>query len=177
MARLFSALIPPEDALDELSATVDAVTSPAGVGIRRFAREQWHITLAFYGEDDPGRRAGWLRPRVAGRHAPRLRLAGGGSFPGVCWAGVSVDGYAGTLTELAKAAGADRRFYPHLTVARYRIRPPRTPAATVRPLRAALSAHSGRWFTPTDVVLVRSDPSSTGHRYTVVERIPLRACS
>ncbi|HEY0804030.1 MAG TPA: 2'-5' RNA ligase family protein, partial [Pseudonocardiaceae bacterium] len=74
MARLFSALVPPAAALDHLAGWL-----PDQAPVRWTPPERRHVTLGFFGDDDdPDRRAKWLRRRVTGRPAPTIRLAGGG---------------------------------------------------------------------------------------------------
>jgi len=163
MARLFSALVPPEPAIADLAAQVDAVAGSLP-DLRWTAVRAWHVTLGFFGDgDDPTRRSAWLRRRVAGRLAPRLRLAGSGLFPGVLWIGAEPDqaGDGVALARLAQAAGAGRRnFHAHLTVARWRAPVDRAAVATT------LSDYSGPWFAPDHVVLFRSDPGPGGPVYT-----------
>jgi 2'-5' RNA ligase len=118
--RLFVALVPPADALDELAAAVDALR--ATPGLRWTRPEQWHVTLAFLAEVDERTREA-LTPRlerVAHRHAPpTLALAGGGRFGRqVLWTRVDGD----------RAAAAQAR----------RCRPGRRPAVRAAGRRAAL---------------------------------------
>lgn len=170
MARLFSALLPPDGVLDELRTALRAVHLD---GLRWTPAERWHVTLGFFGDDDdPHRRSSWLRRRVDGHPAPRLRIAGGGTFPGVFWARVQpADGDAERLRRLAKAAGAGRRgFSPHLTVARWR----RDAEVHRGGLADSLREFAGSWFTPAEVVLLRSDPVPGGVAYSVLRRCPLR---
>ncbi len=166
MARLFSALVPPASALDDLAARL------TDASVRWTPRARWHITLGFFGDDDdPDRRAKWLRRRVTGRPAPALRLAGGGTFRGVLWVGVDTptDADAHRLARLAQAAGAGRRgFQPHLTLARWRSAAPDEDA-----LIALFAGYTGPWFTPTEVLLMRSELGSGGPTYTAVESLPL----
>lgn len=169
MARLFSAIVPPDPVLAELAAQVDDVAGSMPE-MRWIPVRNWHVTLGFFGDDDdPARRSAWLRRRVIDRPAPRLRLLGSGSFPGVLWIGLEPahdDVFA--LTRLAAAAGAGRRaFHAHLTVARWR-----GPAGWRR-ARDLLANYSGSWFQPPHVTLLRSDLGPTGPTYTEVERVPL----
>lgn len=128
--------------------------------------ERWHITLRFYGEDDPATRAQWLRDRVSALPAPRLRLAGAGTFPGVFFAGVDTDGpsEAVALRKLAFAAGAERRYRAHLTLARWR-----SPEVSRERLTPLLEGYAGPWFVPDAVALVRSEAGE----YRVLDRMPL----
>ncbi|HEX3781590.1 MAG TPA: 2'-5' RNA ligase family protein [Pseudonocardiaceae bacterium] len=190
MPRLFSALRPPRDALDHLAARLTGLLDAfdathadrAAADLRRSPQEGWHVTLGFYGEDDLDTRRDWLRPRLSGLRAPRLRLAGAGTFAGVLWAGVRPDGPAdaAALTELAVAAGAEPEEYvPHLSLARWRRR--HEPAAhgrdpvDVRGLTALLTDYTGPWFLPTEAYLMRSESVPNGHRYHVEDRLSLIA--
>ncbi|GAB3477496.1 RNA 2',3'-cyclic phosphodiesterase [Amycolatopsis cihanbeyliensis] len=164
--RLFSALVPPDPVVESLrTALADA---PSDARLRRLPPGQWHITLGFFGEDDPEARAAWLRPRLAGRPMLDLRLAGAGTFPGVLWVGVRSAG----LDALAGASGADeldRPFHPHLTVARGH-----DPGARRR-LLSRLRDYRGPWWTATEVVLFASERGGDGMRYTPIERFGLGA--
>jgi RNA 2',3'-cyclic 3'-phosphodiesterase len=170
VARLFSALVPPRAALDDLAACLGGI--PAELpGLRFIPAGRWHVTLGFFGDDDQDRRARWLRRRLTGRREVRLRLAGGGTFPNVLWVGVEPAGErnAESLRRLAQAAGAGRRgFTAHVTVARWRDRDTlRTEAAR------QLDGYAGPWFTAGEVLLMRSDHGEGGPRYTVLQRLPL----
>jgi 2'-5' RNA ligase len=178
--RLFVALVPPADALDELAAAVEALR--ATPGLRWTRPEQWHVTLAFLAEvDDRTREA--LTPRlerVARRHAPpTLALAGGGRFGGqVLW--TRVDGDQAALRRLADAVRAAARrcglpvdtrpYRPHLTLARTLARA-RDPATDLAPLAAALDGFAGRPWSASDLHLVRSvlgaGPGRTAHHEPV----------
>ncbi|MDA2805862.1 RNA 2',3'-cyclic phosphodiesterase [Nocardiopsis suaedae] len=140
--RLFIAVNPPEDVLDEVEA---AVAAALGVqedpGLRWSRRDDRHITLLFLGETDPARLPGpdGLEKAFAAelaRHRPeRISLRGAGTFPGddgaatVLWAGVQGERGsplarpAAGLRRAARAHGVrvERRpFVPHLTLARSR---------------------------------------------------------
>jgi 2'-5' RNA ligase len=177
--RLFSALVPPASAIDHLADHVADQATRLPTGVRWTPADRWHVTLGFFGDDDdPVHRAAWLRERTEGRTAPRLRLAGGGTFPGVLWADVHADTADDVrwFAELASAAGADGDgFRPHLTLARWR-------AARRVPEKVAptdfLLGYTGPWFVPEAALLMRSDFTigDEGGReptYTTVERLPL----
>lgn len=170
--RLFAAIVPPDEVLDALAAELERIGQPRERGLRWMSRPQWHLTLAFYGEDDLRSRTEWLAPRLSGCAPVRLHVSGSGTFPGVLWAGVG--GALAGLQILASAAGADDRgrpYHPHLTVARWRT--PRRPAA-VRLALQELAEHRGpAWLAPS-VVLMRSEASPDGSRvYTVEHRFAL----
>lgn len=171
--RLFSALLPPAEVLDDLAGAVDRVeaTDP---GLRWTSRQQWHVTLGFFGEDDPDARSEWLVARVTGLPAPRLRFAGAGTFPGVLWVALT-EPAAGLLRPLAEAAGADderddRPFRPHLTLARFRRGVDRD---VVRGVRRDLDGYLGPCWRPAEVALMRSEQAHGRHHYTVLTRVPL----
>jgi 2'-5' RNA ligase len=167
--RLFSALIPPADAIDHLADRVAGHTADLPAELRWEPVERWHITLGFFGDgDDLASRVKWLRRRAEGRPAPTLRLAGAGTFPGVLWAGVTTDDEA-LLARLARAAGAGRRgFTPHLTLARWRSGQPEKDVLT-----NAFTGYTGPRFTPEAVSLMRSETGAGGLTYTTMERLPL----
>jgi 2'-5' RNA ligase len=184
VARLFSALYPPDDARADLAeALMEALTQAPGEpdGRLRWAPpRRWHVTLGFFGDDDdPHRRIRWLRRRLAGRSAPTLRIAGSGTFPGVFWVGIEPAGPSDQvcLATLAQAAGAGRRgYHPHLTLARWnpRQRAGRGEQGRGKPaVQDLLAGYNGPWFTPGEVLLVRSDLGASGPTYQTIERVPL----
>lgn len=82
-ARLFSALLLPDEVVTSLRRELDNRGGPrAEQGLRWMPVEEWHITLGFYGLDDPRARAEWLRHRLAGSPPPTLRIDGSGTFRG-----------------------------------------------------------------------------------------------
>uniref|UniRef100_UPI00037C9AC2 2'-5' RNA ligase family protein n=1 Tax=Saccharomonospora saliphila TaxID=369829 RepID=UPI00037C9AC2 len=89
-ARLFTAVVPSAEAITALRRELDRHPRVAGDGrLRWMTVRQWHVTLGFYGDDDPGAREAWVRARLAGLRAPVMRMRGAGSFPGVLWTGIS----------------------------------------------------------------------------------------
>jgi 2'-5' RNA ligase len=133
------------------------------VALRAVGEDDLHLTLAFLGQVDVGR----VDPlsarlsRAAARHEPmKLQLAGAGRFGSrVLWVGVRGDvADVGRLAD-SVAAGSrrvgiaveDRRYRPHLTVARGR-----DPRTDLRPAVAALADYSGPAWTAAEVHLVRS---------------------
>jgi RNA 2',3'-cyclic 3'-phosphodiesterase len=167
--RLFSAIVPPPEVVDDLAGWLAGHKGDLPAELRWTPVDRWHVSLGFFGDDDdPVRRARWLTRRAEGRPAPRLRIAGAGTFPGVLWARVHTDDER-VLGQLAKAAGAGRRGYrPHLTLARWRSGKP-DEMAMVEPFEG----YSGPWFTPDVLLLMRSEPGRSGPTYTTVERLPL----
>ncbi|GGU17362.1 RNA 2',3'-cyclic phosphodiesterase [Actinomadura livida] len=165
--RLFVALVPPPDILDELEEAVlphhDAIPE-----LRWVRRELLHVTLTFLGEVDD-RTLDRLLPRLeraVGRHERMsLSLAGAGAFPGsgaharVLWTGLFGDRrriarLAASTTAAGRRVGTlpdkHRGFRPHLTLARSR------KPVDVRPLVESLSAFAGAAWTADSVQLMRS---------------------
>ena len=161
--RLFTALWLPADAV----AALLAACGDEPPGWRFAAPDTWHVTLAFHGEADPGRLARRLDAAAHGLAAPRLRVAGGGSFERVRWAGIEP---AGALDPLVTAAGGDvAALVPHVTLLRRRARPGADAIADPPAPRVA----PGPWWTPREVLLVATEPARGGVRYRTVHRVPL----
>jgi 2'-5' RNA ligase len=185
--RMFVALVPPEDALEDLAAFVGP-RQEAGPGFRWTVPEQWHLTLAFLADvtdrhlDDLVARLG----RAAARRTPfPVTVAGAGAFPDparatVLFAGVQTEGVElGRLSTGARAAatkaGAEPgggRFHPHVTLARTG-----RPVEATRWLRA-LDAYRGPTWRAEHVTLVAShlgEGPRRRPRYEVVETFPIGA--
>ena len=163
--RLFVALALPGDALAHLDAALAPVRA-AHPQPRWTPSERWHLTLAFLGEVQER-----LVPelcerlaRAAARHrAPELALAGGGRFgTGVVWVGFRgevqpLSGLASSVAAAARHTGVaveERRFRPHLTVARGRVVQGRP--VDLRPAAEALAAYDGPCWRADRIALVRS---------------------
>lgn len=165
--RLFVALRPPAAVLNEIDAVVAPYRSEWS-RLRWVASDRWHVTLCFLGEvsDEvlPSLEAELDAPAKA-HPALHLSFAGAGAFPRVhrarvLWIGM--DGDRRELTELAgsvsSAAGSagleptrgQRRFSPHLTLARCR------EPTDLAPLVDALEGFAGTGWTAGEVHLVRS---------------------
>ncbi len=184
--RLFVAIVPPPEALDELAAAVLPLRAGAA-WLRWSERPSWHLTLAFLGEvGEPVLPELTSRlARAAGRHhALELAVAGAGAFPApgrarVLWAGFTADrralsALAASLAAGARRAGAPppdegRAYRPHLTLARCR------EPADVSALSTALAGFSGRPWTATEVCLIRSHLGGGAPRYEQLGCWPLRA--
>jgi 2'-5' RNA ligase len=177
MMRLFVAVTPPPEAIDELRSATARLHS-AGPKLRWTRPEQWHLTLAFLGEVADAARADLTvrLGRTAARHPPvRLALQGAGRFGDrVLW--TRVVGDVAALRQLAASVGAaarraglvldDRPYRPHLTLARGR------EGADLRPAVDALAGFAGSAWTAAELHLVRSrlaaGPDRTS-RYELVE--------
>ncbi|WP_033292391.1 RNA 2',3'-cyclic phosphodiesterase [Amycolatopsis jejuensis] len=140
--RLFSALVPPADVVAEVAAAL----GDRDDALRWSAPEDWHVTLAFYGEADLAERTAFLTEALDGRPPIDLRLAGAGTFPGVLWLGVTGEG----LAELAEAAGA-QEYRAHVTLARYSREHP----GLAKRWEKRLTGFESRSWTADEVVLMR----------------------
>ena len=168
--RLFSAIWPPERAVAHLNRTFTSVALPPT--LKPTPPRRWHITLCFYGNgSDAAERAAYLQEQLADLPAPRLRLAGAGTFPGVLWVGVRpvTASDREVLRRLAIASGAGRRFQAHVTIARWRLDLP-SPAPG---MHEQLAGYRGPVWTPERVCLMRSDQGQGGPTYTTVHSVEL----
>ena len=112
--RLFAALLPPDRVTAELLSVREQLrTRPHAERLRWTERDNWHLTLAFYGEVAE-RRFPELCARLA-RAAARSRpltlcVAGGGRFGDrVLWAGIADASGTGTGAGARPDAGAERK--------------------------------------------------------------------
>ncbi|MFC4119161.1 RNA 2',3'-cyclic phosphodiesterase [Nonomuraea zeae] len=164
--RLFAALVPPDEVLDEISHAIAPYVGQVP-GLRWPDRATWHITLAFFGEV-PETVLPELEVRLARavhRHTVLdLAFTGFGAFSSVrrarvFWAGVTGDSMV-RLADSVKAGGRragavqtdEKRFHPHLTLARAKTE------TDLRPLVESLSWFSGSPWRAESVRLVRSHP-------------------
>ena len=129
MSRMFVAVIPPEEIVEDLDDFL-SVRRSAGE-FRWTLADQWHVTLAFAAHV-PDRAFDELCERlssVAGKHAPYdTRIVGGGAFPHPDAARVLFAGVEGSFDDLSRSArnalstsgvAVDgQRFHPHMTLAR-----------------------------------------------------------
>lgn len=175
--RLFVALAIPEAAVQELFLL------QAGIpGARWQTREQLHLTLRFIGEVD-GREANDIDDALAAISAPRFTLAlkgvgeFGGKKPHAVWAGVS-DGQAvshlnrkieAALQRIGVAAD-ERRFTPHVTLARLRA----APVGKVMDWLADHALYAGPPFAVEQFALYSSVLTPNGSVYRVERNYPLR---
>lgn len=150
MPRLFLAVWPSEEASEALAG----LPRPDLPGVRWTAPERLHVTMRFLGDCDEG-------DAVAALSALRLSSAEVVLGPAVERLGRSVlvvparglDDLAAEIIAATRHLGQpppDRPFTGHLTVARYKGRPPDGYGS---PVHAA--------FTATEIALVRSDPLGT----------------
>src|SRR6476620_5476500 len=184
---MFVALVPPEEAVEDLDAFVEVRRGAAE--FRWATAEQFHVTLAFLA-DVGERRLDELVERLgraaARRTAFETRVAGGGAFPNVgrarvLWAGLDLTEAGRTeLDRLATGARAaasrtgiavdGQRFRPHLTLARLG-RP-----AEVSGWVSLLDAYTGPAWTADRIALIEShlgEGPRKRPRYEVVEELAL----
>jgi RNA 2',3'-cyclic 3'-phosphodiesterase len=181
--RLFAAVAMPDDVVADLDAVISRHRDDV---LAWTLPEQWHITLAFYGQVEDTR-VPELKGRLT-RAAKRypvmsLALAGAGRFDErTLW--LSCSGDVGTLRTIARsvaaagrrigAASAEEtfRFRAHVTLARTRH------PVDLRPYVAALDAYRSRSWTVDAVSLVRSHLGAGPERrsrYEVLSMHPLGA--
>ncbi|MDT0441906.1 RNA 2',3'-cyclic phosphodiesterase [Streptomyces johnsoniae] len=167
--RLFTAVLPPPEAMTELSAAVAAVRNggalPQPPGLRWSEPAGWHVTVAYYGEVADDRLPG-LRERLAAAAAARppfgLRLAGGGTFgERVLWAGLAgetaaLHALSAAAAEAGPAVDQYDAYRPHLTLA-LGTRGEST-GPPLGPLAAALGGFASRPFRVERLVLMASEP-------------------
>lgn len=179
--RLFVALWPPPDVLDDLTTHLEQVRH-AVPGLRWSTREQWHLTLTFIADLDDGRLPELERrlARAASRHTGvTLQFAGAGRFGDrVLFTGIDGDRtalrrLAASTTAAARRTGVpvpDRPYRPHLTLARSR------PGTDLRPHVDALDEYQGPRWTASALDLMASHlGAGPGGRaaYESVARWPL----
>jgi len=185
--RLFCALIPPQEAVDDLDAFLEV--RRAAAAYRWADATQLHLTLAFLGSVEDWR-LDELVERLGSAAARRTpfdaTITGGGAFPDpsrakVIWAGVETT-EAGRV-ELPRLATGMRtaavksgievdgaRFRPHVTVARLG-----APAEVSNWVRL-LDAYRGPTWSASAVALVESHLGQGPRRkprYEVIAELPL----
>jgi 2'-5' RNA ligase len=152
--RLFTAAVPPAEVADHLAAALADVPGMT----YRVPREAWHITLGYYGEDDPVTRIPWVRERAAKLRRPSVALGDMGNFGETLLMLVSTEDDA--LAELAGTLRWNDKhpdFNPHLTIGKG------TPTAL---------GYQGPAWTIDEIVLLGAEQR---HEYTVLDRVPLKA--
>lgn len=129
--RLFASVRPPTSVLDHLRDALALTTVGLDLPVRWTAEENWHLTVAFFGDVPDGAESELsdLLDELAARTEPfDLRLRGAGVFSGrTLWVGAAgdVDAMA-RLAAAARTAGEEvslfrdtrQRLRPHVTVGR-----------------------------------------------------------
>ncbi|MCG3193922.1 MAG: RNA 2',3'-cyclic phosphodiesterase [Thermoanaerobaculia bacterium] len=156
-------------------------------GVKWVPPHQFHYTLKFLGEVDPGRvkTVSAVLDAVAGTHSAfDLTLAGLGAFPPrgdarIVWAGASLGAQILELIarELDQGLGAEgfdaetRPFAAHLTIGR--VKDPRE-ARGIREALVPLSKTFGNQHL-SEIVLYKSELAPAGPIYTPLHKAPLVA--
>jgi len=169
--RVFTALYPSLAAVADLELAVGSLRS-ANPDLTWTRSEQWHLTLTFHADldTDQVRRLERTVARCAAiRDATSARFRGGGAFPSrtrgrTLWVGVEpVDQRLAdlqrNLTARLRREGwplEDRRYRPHLTVARSRVR------RDLGALVDELDAYSGPSWQVDRIAIVVSRPDDEG---------------
>lgn len=180
--RLFTAVIPPLDVVEELDAFL-APRRDAEARLRWTRPESWHLTTAFMGdvgESHLDRLTENLAAVAARTPAFDLQLSRGGAFPWPketkhLWLGVSMGseelvGLAARCRTAASTAGIvvdGTRFTPHLTLARAN-----RPIDSTR-LITVLDAADLPPFGVRELALVASHLHDRANRYEVLETFEL----
>lgn len=162
--RLFAGVFPPPEAVEHLAVVV------AGLGLRRRITPppRWHITVAFLGDVSQTQEEA-ARQALDRAISPvgELRLRSGGRFGEVVWVGL--DGDLPGLSRLnrtvrrelraARLHPDDKRFRPHLTIAR-------SAEGLSDDDTTALRLYEGPAWPAGELVLVRSEqgPQPIYHR-------------
>ena len=161
--RCFVAVLPPPEVSDVLAR----LERPTASGVRWTHSDQWHVTLRFLGEVDPGEvsvaLAGLNADAVVAAMGPATTVLGGHA---VVVPVSGLDGLAAsvvTRTALVGEQPEDRPFVGHLTLAR--LGAPAPPGSVGTPLAAE--------FPVGEVCLVASHLLPDGADYEVLERFAL----
>ena len=159
MSRLFIAVWPPDEVVQQLAA----VPRPEVEGLRWTKPERLHITLRFLGPCDEAEAEAALAavdlPTARATLGPHLKRLGRGVL---MVPAQGLDDLAAAVEAATSRLGLpppDHPFTGHLTVARFKRKAPSG-------YRPALEA----WFAVTEIALVRTEPSGS---YTDVARFPL----
>jgi 2'-5' RNA ligase len=190
VVRVFVAIELPPPVITALTAVQQQLAARA-LPLRLSAPAGLHLTLAFIGEIPAGQvpaLAGAVQQGTAGTGPFQLRAEGLGMFPNaraprVIWAGVegAPDAMAaltalreGIATQLRGAGFTlDRRFDPHLTLARVRDRCTPTERAEIGAAVQALPGLAPVLFDVTGVSVMRSDMRPSGAVYSRLAHVVL----
>lgn len=179
--RLFASISPSTKAREHLLGALRPIRQDLGPDLRWTDPEQWHLTMAFYGEQPEGAAddlLGHLAMAAAGSPAMELSLKGAGSFNRKnLWVGVGGD------TAVLKRLMADCLLDPedrsrqraHLTVARNRARQ-RGWDPVLDDVVHALAVYQGPSFAVEKIDLMQSTPGagrSGGPLYKILGSVPL----
>jgi len=165
--RLFVAVWPPEEVLE----LVAAAPRPEVEGLRWTTRDQWHVTLRFFGEVEVEEALVALRRVSAEATVAELEPETGRVGKRVLHVPVGgLEAVGKAVIRATKKVGRppeDRPFSGHLTLARAR---DRRRGVDLQPLCGVAVAAS---WPVTEVCLVQSHLSSKGANYEVVGNVSL----
>jgi 2'-5' RNA ligase len=170
VSRLFVAVRPPAEVLD----AVEALARPEQhdePGVRWVPREQWHVTVRFFGEADENQAAAALdevgdrRPvgPIEATLGPQVSRLGRSV---ICLPAMGLEALATIVADATASVGEPpdpRPFHGHLTLGRMRHRG--ACRLTGQPLQAR--------FPISEIELVRSTLGPAGARHEVIGRWPL----
>ncbi|MHA3775019.1 RNA 2',3'-cyclic phosphodiesterase [Verrucomicrobiota bacterium sgz303538] len=189
--RVFVAITPDVPVLDAVEEKVSALKRDITAReVRWEHRSKWHVTLRFLGDvpsaDIPDlttalkATCGGLRPFVA-------RARGFGAFPSlrrprVLWAGIEDEGrdlmalQAAVSESIARFTSErdEKRFHPHLTIARIRVENRRLSSHIATVLEPALQADFATWGV-CRVELWRSVLGPGGSQYELLAQVQLES--
>ena len=164
-----------------LDAIEDLVGSASRSGFRWTRRDQWHVTIQYFGKvADSDALVGSLAGAIAAVPPPRLQLRGAGGFPSdrrasVYWLGVADPEPIGAVhAAVMESAGAFLRprdvipYRPHLTLARLP-----SPKKVTAEVEALAEYAFGPAWTVDEIVLMDSETRREGAVYHPVARLPL----
>ena len=167
MPRLFVAVWPPDDVLE----LVAALPRPEVEGLRWTSRDQWHVTLRFFGSVELEDAAGALRSVAAPATTASLGPETGRFGKRVLHLPVDgLEAVAKAVVRATKKVGKPpepRPFKGHVTLARAR---DRRRGVDLRPL---VGTPVGASWPVTEVCLVESRLHPKGANYEVVETVSL----
>ena len=189
--RAFLAITPTDEVLNAVQeGTVGLQRTLNAPGIRWESRKKWHVTLRFLG-DVPSADLPELCTAVSEacqRHTVfPATVAGMGAFPSlkrprVVWTGIHAPGEQLADLHRAISQASDRftakaeekRFTPHLTLARIRTDDRRVQSSIGPALQPLIEVEFGSWAVE-NVELWRSVLQPGGSHYELLSRFPLQA--
>lgn len=184
--RLFCAIDVPQRVKRDLQQHIDKLRSKS-IALASWTKvENIHLTLKFFGNVDQTRvetLSDGLSRATNDVASFMIGVGASGSFPEsgrpkVLW--ISIEDSSGRLSQLQKSIeretqacgfpGEDREFQPHLTLARIR---------SSAGARILVEHHRANTFPATkfealELLLIRSELSPKGSRYSVIQRYPFR---
>lgn len=169
MARIFAALLLPDEVVAHLDEHIDGVRT-AHPQLRWVHPLRWHVTLEFLGEcgrHEVDRQLRRWAVRAGRSPSLQLRVRSAGTFPSKAWmARVLWAGLAGDLDGWRRLAGHQQD--PHVTLARTRER------TDLTDLVAELGSYTGPDWTAEEVALMQSHlGGGAGPRYAAIETFAL----